>query len=91
MFRKSRTQKVADQASDVSSHVVDQLRDKVVPAVGHAAETTRDWAAPRAVAAKDWAAPAPSPVPPPPATGRRPGPRRAWTPRRPSSSPPSRW
>ncbi len=45
MFRKSRKDKVADQASHTSAQAK-EIFDKVVPAVGHAAESTRDWAAP---------------------------------------------
>jgi hypothetical protein len=56
MFRKSRKDKVADQASHTSAQAK-EIFDKVAPAVGHAAETTRDWAAPRVVAAREWAAP----------------------------------
>ncbi len=71
MFRKSRKQKAAAQASDMTSTVKDQivdLKDKVGPAASHAREvvvpaaisaaaTTRDWASPRVAAARDWAAP----------------------------------
>ncbi|MDP9221261.1 MAG: hypothetical protein M3P23_12110, partial [Actinomycetota bacterium] len=57
MFRKSRKDKVVEQATSTSAQVKDQFMEKVVPAVGHAAETTRDWAGPRVVAAREWAAP----------------------------------
>jgi hypothetical protein len=57
MFGKSRTEKVAEQANHASGQAKEILLDKVVPAVGHAAESTRDWAAPRVVAAREWAAP----------------------------------
>jgi hypothetical protein len=56
MFRKSRKDKVVDQASHTSVQAK-ELFEKVVPVVGHAAESTREWAAPRVVAAREWAAP----------------------------------
>jgi hypothetical protein len=60
MLRKSRKDKAEDQATSTTSqvaHVKDQIVERVVPAVGHAAGTTREWAGPKVHAAKEWAAP----------------------------------
>lgn len=57
MLRKSRKDKVVDQATSTTTQVKDVVVDKVVPAVSHAAESTRDWAGPKVHAAKEWAAP----------------------------------
>jgi hypothetical protein len=57
MLRKSRKDKVVDQATSTTAQVKDAVVDKVVPAVTHAAEQTREWAGPRVHAAKEWAAP----------------------------------
>jgi hypothetical protein len=60
MLRKSRKDKVVDQTSSTTAQVMqvkDQIIEKVVPAVGHAAGTTREWAGPKVHAAKEWAAP----------------------------------
>ena len=37
--------------------VADQLRERVVPAVGHAAESAKEWGQPRVEAARHWAKP----------------------------------
>jgi hypothetical protein len=60
MLRKSRKDKVVDQATGTTAqvaHVKDQIIEKVGPAVGHAAGTTREWAGPKVTAAREWAAP----------------------------------
>lgn len=57
MLRKSRKDKAVDQATSTTAQVKDVVIDKVVPAMTHAAEQTRDWASPRVHAAKEWAAP----------------------------------
>ena len=64
MSRKSRKDKVQEAVQEQPTsttaqvaHVKDQIIEKVGPAVGHAAVTTRDWAGPKVHAAKEWAAP----------------------------------
>lgn len=57
MLRKSRKDKIVDQATSTTTPVKDVVVDKVVPAVSHAAETTREWAGPKVHAAREWAAP----------------------------------
>jgi hypothetical protein len=43
--------------ADTASSVADQLRERVVPAVGQAAETAKEWGQPRVEAARHWAKP----------------------------------
>jgi len=61
MFRtKSRTEQLQDQSASLASTaatVADQLRDRVVPAVGQAAENAIEWGQPRVEAAREWARP----------------------------------
>ena len=61
MFRtKSRKEQLQDRSAslaDTASTVADQLRDRVVPAIGQAAENAKEWGQPRVEAARDWAKP----------------------------------
>lgn len=61
MFRtKSRTEQLQDQSASLASsaaNVTDQLRERVGPAVGQAAESALEWGQPRVDAAREWARP----------------------------------
>lgn len=61
MFRtKSRKEQLQDRSAslaDTASTVADQLRDRVAPAIGQAAENAKEWGQPRVEAARDWAKP----------------------------------
>jgi AcrR family transcriptional regulator len=61
MFRRrKRTEQLQDQSASLAgtaATVADQLRERVVPAVGQAAENAREWGQPRVEAARDWARP----------------------------------
>jgi len=62
VFRtKSKTeqakQKLALASETSAATVQDQFRERVVPAVGHAAVAAKDWGKPRVDAARDWAKP----------------------------------
>ena len=61
MFRtKSKTEQAKDkvaQAQELSASTAEQIRERLVPAVEHAAEVARDWGKPRVDAARDWAKP----------------------------------
>jgi len=61
MFRtKSRTKQLQDHSASLASTaatVADQLRERVAPAVGQAAESAIEWGQPRVEAARDWARP----------------------------------
>ena len=57
---KCRTQQLQDHSAslaDTAATVADQLRERVVPAVGQAAESAKEWGQPRVEAARDWARP----------------------------------
>jgi hypothetical protein len=57
---KCRTKQLQDHSTSLAGTAVtvaDQLRERVVPAVGQAAETAREWGQPRVEAARDWARP----------------------------------
>lgn len=51
--RQERTASLVEGASSVA----DQLREKVVPAVGQAAGSAREWSQPHVEAAREWARP----------------------------------
>lgn len=66
MFRRNRAvDQVQDQSSSAATSLValarDRLtptmRERVIPVVGQAAYSARDWSAPRAAAARGWAGP----------------------------------
>jgi hypothetical protein len=61
MFRtKTRTEQLQDHSvslADTAASVADQLRERVAPAVGQAAESAKGWGQPRVEAARDWARP----------------------------------
>jgi hypothetical protein len=57
---KSKTEQLQDQSSSLASSassVAEQLRERVVPAVGQAAGSAKEWGQPRVEAARDWAKP----------------------------------
>lgn len=57
---KSRTEQLQDHSAslaDTAAAVADQLRERVAPAVGHAAVSAKDWGQPRVEAARVWAKP----------------------------------
>ncbi len=57
---KSRTEQLQDQSASLASSaatVAEQLRERVVPAVGQAAGSAMEWGQPRVEAARDWAKP----------------------------------
>ena len=57
---KSRTEQLQDQSASLASSaatVAEQLRERVVPAVGQAAGSAIEWGQPRVEAAKHWAKP----------------------------------
>ena len=57
---KCRTQQLADHSGSLAgtaATVADQLRDRVVPAVGQAAGSAMEWGQPRVEAAREWARP----------------------------------
>jgi len=57
---KSRTEQLQEQSTSLASTaatVADQLRERVVPAVGQAAENAIEWGQPRVEAAREWARP----------------------------------
>lgn len=57
---KSRTEQLQDQSTSLASTaatVADQLRERVVPAVGQAAGSAIEWSQPRVEAAREWARP----------------------------------
>jgi hypothetical protein len=43
--------------AETAATVADQLRERVLPAVGQAAESAKEWGQPRVVAARRWAKP----------------------------------
>lgn len=55
--RKNKAEKAQEQAGDAAHHVVEAVRDRVVPSVGVAALAAKDWGKPRAEAAIDWSKP----------------------------------
>jgi len=61
MFRtKTKTQQIQDHSAsvaDTAAMVAEQLRERVVPAVGQAAESALEWGQPRVEAAREWARP----------------------------------
>ena len=61
MFRtKGTTEQLQDHSASragTATTVADQLRGRVAPAVGQAAETAKEWGQPRVEAARDWARP----------------------------------
>jgi hypothetical protein len=61
MFRtKSTAEQLQDHSASLAgtaATVADQLRGRVAPAVGQAAETAKEWGQPRVEAARDWARP----------------------------------
>ena len=61
MFRtKSRTEQLADHSASLASTtaaVADQLRERVVPVVGQAASSAKEWGQPHVEAARVWAKP----------------------------------
>jgi len=57
---KSRKRQLQDRSAslaDGAGTVADQLRDRVAPAIGQAAESAREWGQPRVEAAREWAKP----------------------------------
>jgi hypothetical protein len=57
---KSRTEQLADHSAHLAgtaASVAEQLRERVVPAVGQAAESAKEWGQPRVEAARHWAKP----------------------------------
>jgi len=57
---KSRTEQLQDHSASLASsaaNVADQLRERVVPAVGQAAGSAKEWGQPRVEAARHWAKP----------------------------------
>ena len=57
---KSRTEQLQDRSAslaETAATVTDQLRERVVPAVGQAADSAIEWGQPRVEAARDWARP----------------------------------
>ena len=46
-----------DNTASLASSAANQLRERVVPAVGHAAGSAKEWSQPRVEAARDWAKP----------------------------------
>jgi len=61
MFRtKTKTEQIQDHSAsvaDTAAMVAEQLRERVVPAVGQAAESALEWSQPRVEAAREWARP----------------------------------
>src|SRR6476659_8032987 len=61
VFRtKSKTEQAKDkvaQAQELSASTAEQIRERLVPAVEHAADVAREWGKPRVEAARDWAKP----------------------------------
>lgn len=54
---KSKTEQAQKQAALTASKVTEQLRGRVVPAVGQAAGTAVEWGQPRVHAAREWGQP----------------------------------
>jgi len=57
---KSRKEQLQDQTAslaDSAAAVADQLRERVAPVIGQAAENAREWGQPRVEAAREWAKP----------------------------------
>ncbi len=57
---KSRKEQLQDRSSslaDTAATVADQLRDRVAPAIGQAAENAKGWSQPHVEAARHWAKP----------------------------------
>jgi hypothetical protein len=57
---KCRTKQLQDHSASLAgtaATVADQLRERVAPAVGQAAESAKEWGQPRVEAARDWARP----------------------------------
>lgn len=61
MFRtKTKKEQLQDRSAsvaDTAAMVAEQLRERVVPAVGQAAESAIEWSQPRVEAAREWARP----------------------------------
>jgi hypothetical protein len=55
--RKEQLQAQSESLAETAATVAEQLRERVVPAVGQAAEVAKEWGQPRVVAARDWAKP----------------------------------
>jgi hypothetical protein len=56
-FRTEQLQDHSTSLADTAATVADQLRERVVPAVGQAAESAKEWGQPHVEAARDWARP----------------------------------
>ncbi|MEO8555363.1 MAG: hypothetical protein ABI474_01730 [Actinomycetota bacterium] len=57
---KSRKEQIQDRSAsraDNAAKVAEQLRDRVAPALGQAAESAKEWGEPRVKAARRWAKP----------------------------------
>ncbi len=57
---KSRKEQIQDRSASLADNaatVADQLRDRVAPALGQAAESAKEWGEPRVKAARRWAKP----------------------------------
>jgi hypothetical protein len=57
---KCRTKQLQDHSASLAgtaATVADQLRERVAPAVGQAAESAKEWGQPHVEAARDWARP----------------------------------
>lgn len=57
---KSRKEQLQDRSAslaDTAATVADQLRERVAPAIGQAAENAREWGQPHVEAARHWAKP----------------------------------
>lgn len=61
MFRtKTKTEQIQDHSAsvaDTAAILAEQLRERVVPAVGQAAGSALEWSQPRVEAAREWARP----------------------------------
>jgi hypothetical protein len=56
-FKTEQLQDHSTSLADTAATVADQLRERVVPAVGQAAESAKEWGQPHVEAARDWARP----------------------------------
>lgn len=57
---KSRKEQLQDRSASLADNaatVADQLRERVVPAIGQAAGSAKEWGQPRVEAAREWAKP----------------------------------
>ena len=57
---KSKKEQLQDRSAslaDTAATVADQLRERVAPAIGQAAESAKEWGQPRVEAARHWAKP----------------------------------